>query len=441
MALLVQILLMAISLAKFSDAEFHLTITPARVEVGITDKVALDCRFRGSSQSTSISTISRIRILKETRPENYQIIAEVRELESEAHNTALDQSANVTGLIGNLSSSYLAISWANVQSKILGGYRCDIIGFKVNDDPVLEKTPVFYLTESNLTIHDILDIVNKQNADLEQRIQNQKSFCDSLIADAEASIYEKTAAVQNVSYNSNEAAEKALLARIAGLRANVNRLIDTGVLQYWPEGSYGLLTPDSGCPNSIGAQWLDGYRKFHTESTDRNYDQVSASSHLKPPTLERVDINNFMYQHFCVSNIRSPGADWPRGAYCINRVGGICPSRFNSGYITWQDEVTQSAASFSGALPDGSYASNSTSIYYCCRADGDPTDPVYLPKAKPFYLYRYNGTCQEVVGMRAVPGDMTFDTDNSHQDAYENSYHPDGNIDNVHIELCYYTET
>lgn len=417
-----------------------LTITPTRIEVGITEEVNLQCIFRGSASTSDLVSVTMLRILKETTPTNFEIYASIKDTDTEAQNTQFGPAANVTGFIGQLTSSYLSVTWRLATNSVLGSYRCDVIGFKQNQDFVTERSPIFVVKESNVTLQDVIDLVNREKVDLEKQLAAQKVYCDSRIAVVESEIDVKIADIRIDQENASHAFEDRLMAELKGLQADVKRLMDTGVLQYWPEGTYALLTPDSGCPNNVGAQWSSGYSKFHTESTDRNYDQTSVPSHLKLPTLERLGINNFVYLYFCVSPTLSPGADWPRGAYCINRVGPACPGGFSSGSITWQDEVIGSASNISGAVPAGVYAANRTTITYCCRNDGDPNDPIYLPRARPFYLYRYNGTCQEVVGLKTTPEYVIFDTDNSNMDAYENDFHPDGSINNVRIELCYYSE-
>ena len=51
--------------------------------------------------------------------------------------------------------------------------------------------------------------------------------------------------------------------------------------------------------------------------------------------------------------------------YCITR-GLFYVSGFTQGYITWDDEDIGNRNDHGGALPDGTYDSN-TRIYYCCR--------------------------------------------------------------------------
>ncbi|CAG5116798.1 unnamed protein product [Candidula unifasciata] len=433
-------LLVALCLLKHARGDFVLSINPSQVLIGITENVTIQCEFKGSVSASEYDTIDRLRILKETATHDYQIVTEVRKVDHGVDiSSSLSSSVKVHGNISNVASTFITLSWSLATSDVLGTYRCDIFGYKANFDVLFEKTPVKVLQEIKPSVQETINLWKKQRGDIQQKISARRDYCDSLVAAVHADINATVADIEQLERNQSNVFKDALLQKVTMLSQKVARLKDTGVFQYWPEGSYALLTPNSGCPENVGALWATGYRKLHTESTDRNFDSISTPSYLQSPSMETVDRNNFMYQHFCVSSGRSRGPAWPRGSYCINQAANGCPSGLSSGYISWQDEVTNSTSSSAGALPRGDYRANSTRIYYCCRADGPASHPIYLPTFKPFYLYRYNGTCQEVCGMKTSSGNMVFDTDNSHGDSYENPFHPDGTIDNVRIELCYYS--
>lgn len=434
------LLVTASCLLHLGQQAFVLTVIPTNIKIGIPQKVTLACRFDGDNSTTNLTRVTWVGILKERSPEKFDIMAGVRSIDHTVHNMRFGPTANVTGIIKDLHSSYLSVTWSIPESNILGSYRCDSLGFNASRGIITEETSLLVLTEGNVTAQDVHDLTDLHVADLEEELEAQKMFCRSRIGVVELRMDTRLSVLKKKQENASRTFVDGLLTQLNGLTEDVKSLMEAGALQYWPGGTYALPMPDSNCPNNMGAQWTTGYRKFHTESTDQNHDQISPSSHLKMPALERVGTNNFVYQYFCVSSSPSSGADWPKGSYCINRVGSACPGGFISGSITWQDEVTHSAANISGAFPDGIYSANTTTIIYCCRDDGEPSDPIYLPRARPFYLYRYNGTCQEVVGMQTSDEYITFDTDNSNQDEYDNSFHPDGTINNVRIELCYYSE-
>ncbi|CAL1529622.1 unnamed protein product [Lymnaea stagnalis] len=429
----VSVTFLSLALVASCQASFLMTVMPYKVEMGITENVTILCSYWGQSSFSSLEKISMIRILHQRDAEPFTVVAEVRDNENTAHAVSLDSSVAVKGHIGTVAGSRIELTWPLATSSVFGRYRCDVIGFDSSQDVITEKSPIINITETAVTATDVLELVIKERQDLQ-------NYCDAKVLASEnkfAALLNNLKAEQAAETNIIEA---GLKAEIAELRADVARLMDTGVLQYWPEGTFALLSPQTGCPNNVGAIWAVGFRKFHTESTDRNYDQVTTNSHLKTPILERVGTNNFMYQHFCVSSTLSPGAAWPRGSYCINRKGDHCPSGFDTGSISWNEERTGSAATTTGVLPDGVFAAASSKLFYCCRNDSSTNDAIYLPKARPFYLYRFQGACQQVAGMKVTPEFMQFDTDTTNTDAYDNDYHPDGHINDVRIELCYYEE-
>ncbi|RUS80320.1 hypothetical protein EGW08_011921 [Elysia chlorotica] len=201
----------------------------------------------------------------------------------------------------------------------------------------------------------------------------------------------------------------------------------------WPEGNFALLNSKSGCPRtSASPVWWEGYMMYHTESMDENHDNVTYMSNLAEPIMQ-VDRfgNNFLIMHFCTS-YNSTSQPWPPGAYCMNRVTSKCPAGFQSGYMDIDEEDINYSGQSHGTLPE--------MLFFCCRRDGDPNVPVALPNSRPFYLYRFGGQCQEVVGMQVRPETMLFDTENeNNQDDYQNENHPDGKLTDVELELCYYS--
>ncbi|CAL1536394.1 unnamed protein product [Lymnaea stagnalis] len=214
----------------------------------------------------------------------------------------------------------------------------------------------------------------------------------------------------------------------------------------WPEGTYGLLMPETGCP-SQGFSFVDwrsdGYRQFHTESTSTvNLNQFSPNVHLKQPYQTTNGAQQLVFLYFCVNNEgvnNAEGPTWPSGSYCIHKRN-TCPEGFHEGSIFWDQENTLPNNKYSEMIPNGAYGSD-TRMDYCCRRDGRPDDAVYLPTAKPFYLYRFDGKCQQVAGMNVVNEFIVFDTENTggNIDKYTGEYHPDGRLNDIRVELCYYS--
>ncbi|XP_059145216.1 uncharacterized protein LOC131932337 [Physella acuta] len=212
----------------------------------------------------------------------------------------------------------------------------------------------------------------------------------------------------------------------------------------WPEGYFSLLQPETGCP-SMGFSFLDwktdGYRQFHTESTSpQNQDNITANAHLKKPYQLKTGSNNFILLSFCTIAGGHQGPNWPTGSYCVMMYAGVCPPGFHDGSIYWDEENNQYGGRYGGYIPTAGFGADSR-IYYCCRRDGKPEKPMYLPTSKPFYLFRFGGVCQQVANMKLTPETIVFDTEDTggNSDQYFGEYHPDGQLNNVVLELCYYT--
>lgn len=207
----------------------------------------------------------------------------------------------------------------------------------------------------------------------------------------------------------------------------------------WPEGAFGLLMPETGCPSATDCtDWDTGFYKFYTER-DNNHNKVSNSSHLATPVQEKEGNKTYMYQRFCYVTSQYPNPAWPNGTYCINRGINPCPSGFDEGWIHYDEEDTDHTMwpIVGGVPPYRSYVGN---IFYCCRADGPHDTPIILPTSQPFYLYRYQNSCQLVAGMTAQEEYMLFDTenDNNRDNSDRDNYHPDSSMNDVNITLCYY---
>ena len=96
----------------------------------------------------------------------------------------------------------------------------------------------------------------------------------------------------------------------------------------WPEGTYGLPMPKSGCPISrwrSNFRWHWGYR-YHDTEDRRSNNQWSSPFDLAGPYYK-----NNMYQKFCMKTKHTASdynLPWPKGQYCILKKGkcpgGLC---------------------------------------------------------------------------------------------------------------------
>jgi len=174
----------------------------------------------------------------------------------------------------------------------------------------------------------------------------------------------------------------------------LNLLLFEGVVA-WPEGTYGLPMPQSGCPNAEFT-WQEGSRTQKTEQGSYG----SYKIHLAGIREIQSDI---IMQNFCIKTSFPPYGDysWSEGQYCIFKKDS-CPPLFEEGSIYWDDAAPffgGTVQTFSGVLPEGTYDRN-TKIFYCCRNDGPTNKPLHLPNSSPFYLFKMGLSCQEVAGMR-----------------------------------------
>lgn len=109
-----------------------------------------------------------------------------------------------------------------------------------------------------------------------------------------------------------------------------------------------------------------------------------------------------------------------------------------SGYITWDDEDWFNKNNKGGVLPDGVYDKN-TKLYYCCRTDGNKTEPIELPTSKPFFLVAYeSAACQQVKWAQASSEWIRFDTEED-GDGYGGAYPYGAGLNDHTIHYCYYT--
>eukprot|EP00105_Crassostrea_gigas_P032444 XP_011455453.1 PREDICTED: uncharacterized protein LOC105347874 [Crassostrea gigas] len=172
----------------------------------------------------------------------------------------------------------------------------------------------------------------------------------------------------------------------------------------WPDGTYTLVKPMTGCPSG----WSEGWR-FQDNENDHNTNSISQGHHFFG-SFGR----NFKF-YYCTRNANEQSITnkWPSGNYCILRHGGSCPSGFQTSIVSWDDEDDQNQNSHGGTLPSGLF-DNNTRIYYCCRNDGSYSKQILLPTSHPFYLLIYTTGCQFVAGMHMREEFVRFDDENDY---------------------------
>ncbi|XP_071095969.1 uncharacterized protein [Haliotis cracherodii] len=219
-------------------------------------------------------------------------------------------------------------------------------------------------------------------------------------------------------------------------KQQIGKDIDLRIPLIWPLGTYGLMQPKTGCPTG-GASWAEGWNYEDLENT-LTLNHASSGIHLRGSFPDK---GNFKY-YFCMKGkpkVSDWDMDWPSGDYCILKYGN-CPSGFKDGYIQLDDNDVPNINKHGGTLPDGSFGKN-TRIDFCCRDDALPTNPMYLPTEKPFFLFLYNRECQKVQGMTLTQEYLIYDTEDTSTRDHYGGAHPGifhtGRKPGVHF--CYYS--
>ena len=201
----------------------------------------------------------------------------------------------------------------------------------------------------------------------------------------------------------------------------------------WPDGKYSLPQTTAGCPTGWSSAW-----RFQDNEDENNGNRWSPATLTQ---LIRMDVGRDFKRYYCTKTFTGTGGfTWPPGRYCIARKGGSCPAGFLEGYVRWDDEDTRNRNDHRNPLPDGVYNHN-TLIQYCCRSDGNTNNKILLPTSMPFVLYRYDGTCQKVLGMND-PQELyiRFDDEDDKNGNHCIGNYPDGNcLINRSMYMCYYT--
>eukprot|EP00057_Strongylocentrotus_purpuratus_P029092 XP_011683566.1 PREDICTED: uncharacterized protein LOC584567 isoform X2 [Strongylocentrotus purpuratus] len=205
----------------------------------------------------------------------------------------------------------------------------------------------------------------------------------------------------------------------------------------WPDGTYGLQKPTSGCPNSEFT-WPEGYRYHDTEDDDSN------NYWSNPLNLAGSFGSNNMGHHFCMKTTSVVDSNlqwsWQPGSYCIYKYN-TCPTGFTEGNIRWDDEDDNNRNSASGTLPSGDYGGN-TRLYFCCRSDGVTDRGIFLPTEDNFMLFPRYSTCQAVNGMTVTKSWFRWDNEDDNNGDSQTAIHPyeglQGGGHNVILHFCYY---
>lgn len=116
----------------------------------------------------------------------------------------------------------------------------------------------------------------------------------------------------------------------------------------------------------------------------------------------------------------------------------------SEGSIEWDDEDDKKNKDVKGILPDGDYEDYDTTIYYCCRNQGNWYDPVELPVSVSFFLLPYKTkNCQRVKWAMSHLQYIKYHTENNqNRDAFKDSHVYTENKNSPYtlrtVYYCYY---
>ena len=90
------------------------------------------------------------------------------------------------------------------------------------------------------------------------------------------------------------------------------------IIVTWPSGAYGLPKAKTGCPESDGMKWKEGWRKQDMEDDKEWRSEISSNFHMEANIWgPKKDIN----RTFCIKDeIGISKREWPRGN--LNMEGG-----------------------------------------------------------------------------------------------------------------------
>ena len=406
---------------------FKLIVSPAHVTRGFTHMVNLRCE-PDRSFGSNMASLHWLRILKKTREGGWSLVGQHRAVVGTETN--LDQ-VTVDGNLGtDLGEAYLQVNWPIADQNIFGVYVCDAFGVDEKLQFVIEKSLELSISEHNVTAQAILDLlleshaeVKKDTDEIAEDVQDNTSLLDSLLARIIELERQMKEHVHDVSRTDTVSPNSSVS---------------------WPGGHFGLLKPESGCPSGPGfSNPSPSFVKFHTESlSNATCDSHRPDFHISNPLITRTNTECFVNLRFCEASGVSSATPWPEGTYCVNwNINHPCPPRFQPGRVVLdQVDGTEYHTADSRVVElSGTY----TYLHFCCKESLPHDMAVSLPTDRPFYLYRYGGTCQKVQGMQVRPEYIDIRTEDRINGDDGHGLHADVVIsagEPTRIELCYYSK-
>ena len=489
-------LLLTLSMINESAAlsPFQLTYLPAHVVNHMSKHVTVRCAHEDDNEQSQLQDVSRIRMLKKTSSDDWQLLAELRDNE-DSPTTYINVSVTAK-ISSNIRESFMEIVWPVATLATFGTYRCDVIGFDKKTFLVTsEVTSEVSLLEESVTASDMLGMFIETKDELQQLDDRERSLeedfegLDKELSNVGDQVQHQAVDVSRLEHDMNEIHQAltnvrqyaALLKEdISSLKSEVNSaqnlatVVDNlntdlqyvktevsslggnpsrststvasgfSVLMSWPAGRFALLQPKTGCPVDLtffGGS--DKYWQIHTQSSPVHSNMDKYSDVLSPNTITSNKGNNFLTLRFCEANgILNTGA-WPLGSYCVNGLVDVqCPAGFEQGEVNLDGEDLYPVTEYTSR----SVYNSGENVTFCCMKSGDVSSPMTLPTLSSFLLYRHGGQCQEVAGMGVTEEsfDVTIEAEKDINNQVLSGKTPD--VDLIwngalvrSFYLCYYT--
>eukprot|EP00918_Siedleckia_nematoides_P084276 GHVU01185018.1.p1 GENE.GHVU01185018.1~~GHVU01185018.1.p1 ORF type:complete len:533 (-),score=47.49 GHVU01185018.1:199-1797(-) len=252
----------------------------------------------------------------------------------------------------------------------------------------------------------------------------------NLVVNLQKSAYVSWAVALGIQKKPAYSMKTALSSRLGIQDANIFIPLKDKRLRQWPDGTYGLLRVNTGCPSG---SWSWG-KRYHDTEDSNGANSWSSSLHMAG-----YKAKNNMAWEFCMKTSSSHlGISWPAGSsrYCIFAKHG-CPNGFSKGSLYFDDEDKNNKNQQSGTLPDGNYDRN-TRYYFCCSNSMTQVD-IKLPIDTPFILFPLNG-CPAVDKMTYTTEWFHWDCEDKNNKNSRSWPHPKETDRgrNMRIEMCYY---
>ncbi|XP_059178888.1 uncharacterized protein LOC131958018 [Physella acuta] len=166
-----------------------LTVTPAVLEIGITQKLEVNCSTTVNTGSTMVSLISLIISRSSTNQSSFTELASINVFTSD-NQVMLDVSdVTASGKIDNNGLSYIKLNWEFPDSNISGIYRCEANGVDRAGHPV------------NLNKLQLLSFVEPDINSLVRQVQYLTSYIENVYARLELNNFNLTAQINEININ------------------------------------------------------------------------------------------------------------------------------------------------------------------------------------------------------------------------------------------------